>query len=398
MIRPVCQCWSVLVLLVLALVCLSTARTVAQNTLAISSTTPAQLLEAFQNTAITTVVLDVPHYTVNQQAWDAATSPGSPLLLARNFIITSMANPPSVLDLRQLDKRVKLGRDVTLTFRDLVLMNARRLSGFGVDMVVGSDNATVITENVIRVKGICQQPGQQNLASALTYPVLPGYPPNKVAIVDGLCVPNIHNGQSQLCFNEGLKINSLATAETQSNVEGSGFDEGYTLVQRNVTRVCQSYLDPDCLRQHYPDYCWAKAAVSVQDKPSTALSAGAIAGIVVAGDHDLLVRQQLILIACCYHVSEALNWHQQLPACSDRATASTKRHPWPCDHMVMECMLVSFMQHTIMSDMHRAMCYSCSCEPTKSLVSPSIADSSDRVTTGVRHRILCMHPIIAWRR
>eukprot|EP00879_Flechtneria_rotunda_P006938 GHRR01007285.1.p1 GENE.GHRR01007285.1~~GHRR01007285.1.p1 ORF type:complete len:862 (+),score=270.91 GHRR01007285.1:709-3294(+) len=169
-------------------------------------------------------------------------------------------------------------------------------------MVVGSDNATVITENVIRVKGICQQPGQQNLASALTYPVLPGYPPNKVAIVDGLCVPNIHNGQSQLCFNEGLKINSLATAETQSNVEGSGFDEGYTLVQRNVTRVCQSYLDPDCLRQHYPDYCWAKAAVSVQDKPSTALSAGAIAGIVVAG-----VAALLGLLVCCWYRKNILH-------------------------------------------------------------------------------------------
>jgi hypothetical protein len=63
----------------------------------------------------------------------------------------------------------------------------------------------------------------------------------------------------------------------------------YTFVQLNATRVCLSYVDPECLRLRDDDleYCWQQQAQRVQPwlQPAAQhaqLSPGAVAGIAVA--------------------------------------------------------------------------------------------------------------------
>jgi hypothetical protein len=53
--------------------------------------------------------------------------------------------------------------------------------------VQGDTNSTIIMRNVVRAKLVCN-PIDQAYKSARSFANLPGFPPNNVSILDGICV------------------------------------------------------------------------------------------------------------------------------------------------------------------------------------------------------------------
>lgn len=150
-----------------------------------------------------------------------------------------------------------------------------------------SDGAVVALSNVVVVDLVCYQAPALALQAAQRSPSLLGYPPNVVSIVNSSCLM-LHG--SWRCFTNSLHYSQFAVTTTYNG--GSAGDEqpGYTLVYNNVTHVCLSYLDQQCVQQHGATYCWNQQArqldpglfASADSPGSQWLSAGAIAGIAVS--------------------------------------------------------------------------------------------------------------------
>lgn len=157
---------------------------------------------------------------------------------------------------------------------------ACRKNSFGIDFVQNTRGSTVMLRNVVLVETVCTAAPAVAIAGAMAQPSLAGHPPNSVQIVPNTCV---QLPEGRRCFADSLHFSYYAA-------RAKGHEGGYTFVKRNTTRVCLSYVDPECLRLsgNDMDYCWMQQAVKVQPwlqqgpKQVAQLSPGAKAGIAVA--------------------------------------------------------------------------------------------------------------------
>jgi hypothetical protein len=155
----------------------------------------------------------------------------------------------------------------------------RKSNNFGIDFFANSQGSTVVFENVVVVETVCSAAPEVALAAAVSQPALAGYPPNSATLLPSTCV---QLPEGRRCFENSLHFD-VYSAEAPAQAGG------YTFVQLNTTRVCLSYIDPECLRLRDNDveHCWKQQAQRVQPwlQPAAQhaqLSPGAIAGIAVA--------------------------------------------------------------------------------------------------------------------
>lgn len=152
-------------------------------------------------------------------------------------------------------------------------------NNFGIDWFTTSQGSTVVLDNVLLVDTVCTASAPDTLAAVQALPQLPGHPPNTASRISELCT-ELEVGQR--CFSDSIHYETFAA---ESAVEG------YTFVQKNTTRLCMAYVDPECLKQHALRYCWEQQAQQVQpnQQPFSPPSGGqvtpaAAAGLAVAGE------------------------------------------------------------------------------------------------------------------
>jgi hypothetical protein len=162
----------------------------------------------------------------------------------------------------------------------VVLAACRKANNFGIDFFTNSQGSTVMFDNVVVLETACSAAPADALASAVSQPALAGHPRNSAKLLPNTCI-QLPDGRR--CFENSLHFNSHAQ-------QASAQEGGYTFVQRNTTRVCLSYVDPECLRANNDDFesCWQQQALRIQpwlqpaSQQAQQLSPGAIAGIAVA--------------------------------------------------------------------------------------------------------------------
>jgi len=87
-------------------------------------TTRPVLLQSMINPAVEAVIFQTPRFTLVPAAW-AYISAETPLVLSRNFTISSQLLPPTVIDYSLLDMKVELQQGTNYLFDNVVLMNIR---------------------------------------------------------------------------------------------------------------------------------------------------------------------------------------------------------------------------------------------------------------------------------
>ncbi|WIA28307.1 hypothetical protein OEZ86_010858 [Tetradesmus obliquus] len=257
------------------------SRRLGDTAYVVQETSQPALLHALMNASVSLLEFQIPEFTVVVAAWTYITQTAQ-LMLMRNFTISSSAQPPTVFDFQYLDRRVLLGdgaTEVVFSVENITLANVRKNS-FGIDFVQNTRGSTVMLRNVVLVETVCTAAPAVAIAGAMAQPSLAGHPPNSVQIVPNTCV---QLPEGRRCFADSLHFSYYAA-------RAKGHQGGYTFVKRNTTRVCLSYIDPECLRLsgNDMDYCWMQQAVKVQPwlqqgpKQAAQLSPGAKAGIAVA--------------------------------------------------------------------------------------------------------------------
>jgi hypothetical protein len=143
--------------------------------------------------------------------------------------------------------------------------------------------------DVVRIKLACQLPAVA-FASASSYKALPGFPNNSVAMRDDYCIDAAINQPTPArhCFQDALHFSSFAMLASTNDPDGGNQYPGYILYQQNTTRVCQSIVSEQCLQEHAWDeeLCLAMLiAASTRGSDAYVWTAGAIAGVAIAGEH-----------------------------------------------------------------------------------------------------------------
>ncbi|WIA08244.1 hypothetical protein OEZ85_007689 [Tetradesmus obliquus] len=257
------------------------SRRLGKTAYVVQETSQPALVHALMNASVSLLEFQIPEFTVVVAAWTYITQTAQ-LMLMRNFTISSSAQPPTVFDFQYLERRVLLGDGATkvvFTIENITLANVRKNS-FGIDFVQNTRGSTVMLRNVVLVETVCTAAPAVAIAGAMAQPSLAGHPPNSVQIVPNTCV---QLPEGRRCFADSLHFSYYAA-------RAKGHEAGHTFVKRNTTRVCLSYVDPECLRLsgNDMDYCWMQQAVKVQPwlqqgpKQAAQLSPGAKAGIAVA--------------------------------------------------------------------------------------------------------------------
>uniref|UniRef100_A0A383VPR0 Protein kinase domain-containing protein n=1 Tax=Tetradesmus obliquus TaxID=3088 RepID=A0A383VPR0_TETOB len=257
------------------------SRRLGETAYVVQETSQPALLHALMNASVSLLEFQIPEFTVVVAAWTYITQTAQ-LMLMRNFTVSSSAQPPTVFDFQYLERRVLLGdgaTEVVFTIENITLANVRKNS-FGIDFVQNTRGSSVMLRNVVLVETVCTAAPAVAIAGAMAQPSLAGHPPNSVQIVPNTCV---QLPEGRRCFEDSLHFSYYAA-------RAKGHKDGYTFVKRNTTRVCLSYVDPECLRLsgNDMDYCWMQQALKVQpwlqqgSKQAAQLSPGTKAGIAVA--------------------------------------------------------------------------------------------------------------------
>jgi hypothetical protein len=125
-------------------------------------------------------------------------------------------------------------------------LSCRALGGFGVDIFSGAGSSSIVVlENVLRVKVVCFKP-IDGVKVALASPLPAGYPANSVSIfTKEICVTV--NGNRR-CYNNDIHVQNhamfVAPDSSDERIAAQGWqDDGFTLVQLNVTRLCEEYYN-----------------------------------------------------------------------------------------------------------------------------------------------------------
>eukprot|EP00878_Enallax_costatus_P011784 GHUV01012300.1.p1 GENE.GHUV01012300.1~~GHUV01012300.1.p1 ORF type:complete len:615 (+),score=126.07 GHUV01012300.1:446-2290(+) len=249
------------------------------------------VFQAMMNISVSTLVFEQPEFALVPEAWRYITK-HTPYMLTRNFLLTSSGpTAPTLVDFELLSERIILNKGVTFNFSNVNLANVRRGPELGIEWFMLSEGAIVTLSNVVVIDLVCHQTPAQALQAALLSPKLQDYPSNSISILNSTCL-RLHG--KQRFFSNSIFYSSYAAVTTYVDSETGSQQPGYTLVYNNVTHVCQTYLNQQCVKQHGASYCWELQARQSQPQLFTdglsagstgadgSLSAGAVAGIAVA--------------------------------------------------------------------------------------------------------------------
>ncbi|KAF8067305.1 Bmx [Scenedesmus sp. PABB004] len=240
------------------------------------------ILQAMLNASVSGVLFTAPAFDLVEEAWQFIT-PSTPLYLDRNFSVTSAASPPTVIDFHNLARRVVLEQGVEFTFADVVLRNigGEGVLDAGFFLPAQSAGGAVVLRNVTLLNALCTTPPDAALAAARAAPRPRGAPPNAVRREPRGCVA-LPGGGGERCVADALVFERFAAL---GPLGGSGGGPGYALRADNVTSLCESYVDPECLRTRSEGDCWAEglAALAARGAAPRRLGAGAAAGVAVGG-------------------------------------------------------------------------------------------------------------------
>lgn len=154
-------------------------------------------------------------------------------------------------------------------------------------------------KDVIRVKPACQQPADVLKATQSFPRYSPAFPPNSVHLVPKLCFnAAISTPDPQpFCFNDVLQFDHFSLLAVYNDPDKGSQYPGYIFYQQNTTRVCQSTISPECLRESNGDeeLCMAmlvaasgitgrSAQSGASGSGSFSWSPGVIAAVAVAGE------------------------------------------------------------------------------------------------------------------
>lgn len=172
----------------------------------------------------------------------------------------------------------------------------------GIDWLLPSPGSVLALTRVVLLDPLCTHDSSQLLQRVLSAPPLvAGQRRNRASLLPEACVqlpPEFPlssggGGAERRCFPAAVSFEDAWLPLISTNQQGQ-VEQGGAVHLVNSTRVCASYLDAECLRQHSNNasYCWQQQAEpQLLEQPeqatssgsAAALSAGAIAGIAVAG-------------------------------------------------------------------------------------------------------------------
>eukprot|EP00878_Enallax_costatus_P027605 GHUV01029739.1.p1 GENE.GHUV01029739.1~~GHUV01029739.1.p1 ORF type:complete len:319 (+),score=80.47 GHUV01029739.1:267-1223(+) len=284
----VCSVWLALLLLGLGLCPVALPITTAL------SATNGSLFESFTDPRVTEILVTLKNYKLSKEDWSAY-SPESPYVLDRDLLIRSTLEPFGQLDFAFLLGKVRIASNITITFEQLALRNVKKLGGLGLDFFMGAPNSTIILEDVVRVKLVCN-PIQDAVASAATFQSFPPWPPNNVSIQPNTCTMN--SNWQPVCYQDSLYFEDFTTAVTASDPEAGINYGGYVLHMHNTTRVCDNYITAQCMQQLGMDTCTAQLLDQLFNgtKSHKFWTPGAIAGIAVAGGWRARLGGQTVVV------------------------------------------------------------------------------------------------------
>ncbi|KIY95646.1 hypothetical protein MNEG_12316 [Monoraphidium neglectum] len=174
-----------------------------------------------------------------------------PILITRNVTITSPPGTPRsslpALDFSFQQDEATIGVNVTVTFKSVMLKNMRKGSGLGMDFFGGLQGSTIVCIDVPRWRYMCAA-ADAALASANSYPRPSDLPGKNLVRLQN----EYHRGT---WYNSSLHYVSFALHVMSDNSESDAWLPGYAMVLRNSTRICQTYISPECESVKSLDQC-----------------------------------------------------------------------------------------------------------------------------------------------
>lgn len=152
-------------------------------------------------------------------SWSQAFPPSTtPVLVPASLSLRPCDNVGQVpiLDFAYMQGRVRLGPGVKLTFQHIIMKNARARSGYAVDILLNSPNATLECINTTRWLAACVPASPALIQQATSQPRAPGYPgqQNVTRVEHTFCV----RGH---CFPEYLFFVNYTSSNLAPFLEGT---------------------------------------------------------------------------------------------------------------------------------------------------------------------------------
>eukprot|EP00878_Enallax_costatus_P030827 GHUV01033623.1.p1 GENE.GHUV01033623.1~~GHUV01033623.1.p1 ORF type:complete len:468 (+),score=80.15 GHUV01033623.1:742-2145(+) len=179
-----------------------------------------------------------------------------PVRRSQNLTISSFnyaEESYALLELEFLEARVIIAANVTVQLKDMAVGRARKSSGQQLPFFAGEGQESVLElHNVARLRTACAN-NSRDLAAALVEGFRTG--PGEVGTGSNVAWVTSFKWRGQM-YPDALHAEDVSTFVNPGDVtETRNFDAGYTLIQKNTTRVCLAYVDPACVSQRGVDAC-----------------------------------------------------------------------------------------------------------------------------------------------
>jgi hypothetical protein len=163
----------------------------------------------------------IPEYGVPLLA--QAFPPGDEALIVSSNLTLSSCNglsTPAILDFRFIQGRIRLRPDVTVTFMNLILKHPRSRAGFGYDILLNSEGASVVSINTTRWLAACIPTTPQLIQQTLSQPRASHYPGTQdlKLVKEPLCIRDNCFDQYLLFVNYSAPNAAVAFAEGADEV------------------------------------------------------------------------------------------------------------------------------------------------------------------------------------
>lgn len=149
---------------------------------------------------------------------------GTTLLVPADLRLRSCNNVAQVpiLDFAFFQGRIRLASGVELIFENIIMKNARARSGYTVDILLNSPNATLECINTTRWLAACVPATPAVIQEAVNQPRAPGYPgqQNVTRVEHTFCIRG-------LCFPEYLYFVNYTASNLVPFTEGADEVRGY---------------------------------------------------------------------------------------------------------------------------------------------------------------------------
>ncbi|KAF8061385.1 Acad10 [Scenedesmus sp. PABB004] len=236
------------------------------------------LLGALRDQAVTAIVLHG-NYSVGSQ-FDAAIAARAPVAIDRNLTVSGEHGTADVLDLGYKLGAAQLCATCVVTLANLTVTNERRGSGSPYDFFVGppGGRAALHQLGVVRLQYACTAAKDSAAVLSATRRSA-AVPPSGAGAQEYTRRDVDFMGRS---FPDSLIILDFAADVPRTVQEGHGAFGGYTVVSRNVSRLCAHTVDRACLERKSPDACVNELIDQAQAGAPPGGARGPSAGVLAA--------------------------------------------------------------------------------------------------------------------